>query len=73
LGYPEIRPGKFLRVEDILGASVIGYPTIVEDPQVTFIESVVYKEPFGLTLYGARADMLDVILGRAGLGGVSTI
>ncbi len=73
VGYPEIRPGKFLMVEDMMGISPANYDTITEDPQVTFIESVVYQEPFGLTLYGARADMLDVILGRAGLGGVSTI
>ena len=68
-----LRPNDWLRVVDILSGNIRTSTDIKKDPQVTFIESVTFSEPDGLTIPGNRAVQIDNLMAKAGFGGVSQI
>lgn len=68
-----LRPNDWLRVVDILSGNIRTSTDIKKDPQVTFIESVIFSEPDGLTIPGNRAVQIDNLMAKAGFGGVSQI
>jgi len=68
-----LRPNNWLRVVDILSGNIRTSTDIKKDPQVTFIESVIFSEPDGLTIPGNRAIQIDNLMAKAGFGGVSQI
>ena len=68
-----LRPNDWLRVVDILSGDIRTSTDIKKDPQVTFIESVTFSEPDGLTIPGNRAVQLDNLMAKSGFGGVSQI
>ena len=68
-----LRPNDWLRVVDVLSGDIRTSTDIKKDPQVTFIESVTFSEPDGLTIPGNRAVQIDNLMAKAGFGGVSQI
>ena len=68
-----LRPNDWLRVVDVLSGNIRTSTDIKKDPQVTFIESVTFSEPDGLTISGNRAVQIDNLMAKSGFGGVSQI
>ncbi len=68
-----IRPNNWLQTEDLFSTKISNEADINRDPKLTFIESVVYKEPIGLTLTSNRSTQADIIMAKAGFGGAAQL
>ena len=69
----EIRPNNWLNVLDLFPGRLASNTDLSKDPRITYVESVIYQEPIGLTLPAFRAVQLDNLLAKSGFGGVSQI
>ncbi len=65
-----VLPGKWLFATDFLVGRVPDETVLREDPRAEFIESVVYRLPWSLTIRGNKVRRLDQKLARLGLAGV---
>lgn len=65
-----VRPGRWIYYTDISDkppTSFSGYANLNGEPGMTFIESVTYTAPYGLTINGGKLTRLDQQLARIGL------
>ena len=68
-----VRPNDWVRIVDVLSGNIRTSTDIKKDPQVTFVESIVFNEPDRLTIPGNRAVQIDNLMAKSGFGGVSQI
>ncbi len=66
----DVQPGKWLFASDFLIGRVPDATNLREDPRAEFIESVVFRTPWSLTIRGNKVRRLDQKLARLGLAGV---
>lgn len=68
-----IRPNEWLNVLDLFPGRLADNTDLTKDPRITYVESVIYQEPIGLTIPSNRAGQLDNLLAKSGFGGASQI
>lgn len=66
-----VMPGKWLFMPDLLTGFAGDPLDLKADPRATFIESVTYTAPYGLTISGSKVNTLPQRLSKLGLGGVN--
>ncbi len=70
----QIRPNNFLRIMDLFGSAIPEETLASKNPQIAFVESVIYREPFGMEIPAYQASQADSVLARINnLGGNTTI
>jgi len=70
LDMASIRPNKWVRYTDILGSLSDG-TDLFTDPRATYIESVNYSDPDRVSITGTRGALAEMIMAKAGFGGVT--
>lgn len=66
----DVQPGKWLFVPDLLVGRVQSTTELAQDPRARYIESVIFRAPYEVTLPGAKVRRLDQRLARLGLAGI---
>ena len=66
----EVRPGNWIKINDIAIGRVTDFVRPSEDPSRVFIEKVAYTAPFSLSITSGRATTFRQKLDRLGLGGM---
>jgi len=70
----QIRPNNWLKVEDLSGSKIPLSITPSKDTQNTFVESVIYREPFTVMIHGYQASQAESVLASINqLGGSNTL
>jgi len=69
----EVRPNNWMRITDIFPGQIIHDTDLSKDPQTTFVESVIFREPIGVSIPSNRAVQVDNLLAKSGFGGASQI
>jgi len=69
----EIRPNNYLWILDLFGSTLPKEVSRARDPQLAYIESVIFNEPAGLTMASNRASQADVVLAKLNFGGASQL
>lgn len=65
----EVRPGNWLKVDDIAIGRIIDSIRPSENPSLIFMEKVSYTAPYGLSITSGRASTFKQRIDRLGLGG----
>jgi len=65
-----ILPGKWLEFTDFVSMASSPSATLRSNPRMMFIESVIYRTPWNLTLRGGRVDTITQQMARLGLAGI---
>ena len=71
--FSEIRANNYIRVSDIFTGKPFNGTDVNEDPQVTYIESISYQEPFGLDIQPDTISSLDTLMALSTFGGSSPV
>lgn len=66
----EVKPGNWIKVNDISIGKFSSSVRSSEDPSLIFIESVVYNSPYSISISSGRASTFRQKLDRLGLGGI---
>lgn len=70
--FSEIRPNNYIRLSDVFTGTP-GKANISDDPQVTYIDSVTFKEPIGLRILPDSISSTDTLFALSTFGGSSPL